>query len=139
MNRGKMVQFAIDGIRKKFAATIVATETSIEANTRSLRVLAEVRGNDAALVPGAFAKVLLQMGKDNEAMVIPSHAVVPQARNKRGIVYKGGIAQFQIINTGIRDSTFVEVIDGLNVGDTVITTGLLAIRPESKVTISKVQ
>jgi membrane fusion protein (multidrug efflux system) len=90
-------------------------------------------------VPGAFAKVQLQMGKDNQAMVIPSHAVVPQARNKRVIVYKSGTAQFQIINTGIRDSTFVEVIDGLNVGDTVITTGLLAIRPESKVTISKVQ
>ena len=139
MNRGKTVQFAIDGIRKKFAATIIATETSIEANTRSLRVLAVVRGKDAALVPGAFAKVQLLMGKDNEAMVIPSHAVVPQARNKRVIVYKGGTAQFQIINTGIRDSTFVEVIDGLNVGDTVITTGLLAIRPESKVTISKVQ
>ncbi len=139
MTRGKTVQFAIDGIRKKFAATIVATETSIEANTRSLRVLAVVKGNDATLVPGTFAKVQLQMGHDNEAMVIPSHAVVPQARNKRVILYKSGTAQFQIINTGIRDSTFVEVIDGLNVGDTVITTGLLAIRPESKVTISKVQ
>jgi membrane fusion protein (multidrug efflux system) len=139
MKRGKTVQFAIDGIRKKFIATIVATETSIEANTRSLRVLAVVSGNDAALVPGAFAKVQLQMGQDNQAMVIPSHAVVPQARNKRVIVYRGGTAQFQIINTGIRDSTFVEVIDGLNVGDTVITTGLLAIRPETKVTISKVQ
>ena len=139
MKRGKTVQFAIDGIRKNFTATIIATETSIEANTRSLRVLAVVKGKDGSLVPGAFAKVQLQMGKDNQAMVIPSHAVVPQARNKRVIVYKGGTAQFQIINTGIRDSTFVEVIDGLNVGDTVITTGLLAIRPESKVTISKVQ
>ena len=139
MARGKVVSFAIDGVRQKFGATVIATESSIEANTRSLRVLAVVRGKHPALVPGTFAKVLLQMGETDQAMIIPTQAVVPQARNKRVILYKGGTAQFQVVTTGIRDSTFVQIIDGLTVGDTVITTGLLAIRPESKITISKVQ
>lgn len=139
MGRGKVINFAIDGVRQKFGATVMATESSIEANTRSLRVLAVVKGRHSALVPGTFAKVLLQMGETDQAMIIPTQAVVPQARNKRVILYKGGTAQFQVVTTGIRDSTFVQVIDGLNVGDTVITTGLLAIRPESKITISKVQ
>ncbi|HUR11867.1 MAG TPA: efflux RND transporter periplasmic adaptor subunit [Flavitalea sp.] len=139
MSRGKVVNFAIDGVRQKFGATVIATEAGIEQTTRSLRVLAIVRGKNPALVPGTFAKVLLQMGQENQAMIIPTQAVVPQARNKRVIVYKAGIAQFQVVTTGIRDSTFIQVIDGLNVGDTIITTGLLAIRPESKVTISKVQ
>ena len=139
MNRGKIVNFGVDGIREKFRATVIATESSIEANTRSLRVLAVVSGKHPALVPGAFAKVMLQMGLTDQALIIPTQAVVPQARNKRVILYKSGTAQYKVVTTGIRDSTFVQVIDGLNAGDTVITTGLLAIRPESKISISKVQ
>jgi membrane fusion protein, multidrug efflux system len=139
MRRGKSVNFKISGTNKIFSANVLATESSIEANTRSLKVRAVVKGGDAALVPGAFANVALNLGKNNEAMIIPSQAVIPQARNKRVILYRGGIAEFKVVTTGIRDSTFVEVTDGLKVGDTVVLTGLLAIRPDSKINLSKVR
>jgi membrane fusion protein (multidrug efflux system) len=53
-------------------------------------------------------------------------------------VYKNGLADFKVVTTGIRDSTFVQILDGLKEGDTVIITGLLAIRPDSKITLTKV-
>ena len=65
-------------------------------------------------------------------------SIIPQARDKKVIVYRGGKPDFKVVTTGIRDSTFVQIIDGLNVGDTIITTGLLAIRPDSKITLTKV-
>jgi membrane fusion protein (multidrug efflux system) len=71
--------------------------------------------------------------------VIPTQAVIPQARNKRVILYRDGVAKFEIISTGLRDSSFVQITEGLKAGDTVLTTGLLAIKPDSKVTLSKVQ
>ena len=89
-------------------------------------------------MPGGFAKVGLQLGKNAEALVIPTQAVIPQARNKRVIIYNGGAAKFQVVVTGIRDSSYVQVTEGLSEGDTVVTTGLLAIRPDSKVTLTKV-
>ena len=139
MQRGRTVNFTITGNDKKFTSAILATESNIEANTRTLKVRSVVNGTDPSLVPGAFAKVTLQMGDNNEALIIPTQAVIPQARNKRVILYRDGIAKFEVVTTGIRDSSFVQITDGLKAGDTILTTGLLAIRPDSKITLSKVQ
>lgn len=139
IRQGSQVKFGMDGVKEKFTASVIATEESIEANTRTLRVRAVVLGNAKQLVPGAFAKVNLQMGRNAESLVIPTQAVIPQARNKRVIVYNDGIAKFQVVTTGIRDSSYIQVTEGLNAGDTVVTTGLLAIRQDSKVKLVKVQ
>lgn len=139
MKKGAQVKFGLEGTQDKFTANVIATEASIEADTRTLRVRAVVQGNNPTLVPGAFAKVGLQMGKDAQSLVIPTQAVIPQARNKRVVIFNGGTAKFQVITTGIRDSSYVQITEGLNEGDTVVTTGLLAIRPDSKIRLTKVQ
>jgi len=139
MTRGRVVDFTVAGTDRKFSSAIMATESNIEANTRTLKVRSVVNGTHASLVPGAFAKVTLQMGQDNEAVIVPTQAIIPQARNKRVIVYRGGVAKFEIVTTGIRDSSFVQITDGLNPGDTIVITGLLAIRPDSKIQLNKIQ
>ncbi|WP_205509776.1 efflux RND transporter periplasmic adaptor subunit [Longitalea arenae] len=139
MRRGRLVNFTVGGSDNKFTASILATESNIEANTRTLKVRAVVQGKHSLLVPGAFAKVSLQLGKNDHSLIVPSQAVIPQARNKRVIVYKGGKPDFTVVTTGIRDSSYVQVLDGVKEGDTVITTALLAIRPESNIKLTKVQ
>jgi len=54
------------------------------------------------------------------------------------VLYQNGVAVFVDVKTGIRDSVNVEITSGLKVGDTVITTGLLGIRPEAKIKLTKV-
>jgi membrane fusion protein (multidrug efflux system) len=139
MRKGRPVNFTVAGNDNKFTASVLATESNIEANTRTLRVRAVVQGKHNLLVPGAFAKVNLQLGKNDHSLIVPSQSVIPQARNKRVIVYRGGKADFAVVTTGIRDSSYVQVLDGVKEGDTVITTALLAIRPESKIKLTKVQ
>jgi membrane fusion protein, multidrug efflux system len=139
MRKGRQVNFTVAGSDKIFTATVLATESNIEANTRTLKVRATVQGKSSALAPGAFAKVGLQLGKNDHSLIVPSQAVIPQARNKRVIVYKGGKPDFTVVTTGIRDSSYVQVLDGVKEGDTVITTALLTIRPESKIKLTKVQ
>ena len=138
MKRGKEVVFNITGVDKDFKATIMATESGIEANTRTLKVRALVKGRHDQLVSGGFAKVSLNLGNTGEPLVIPTQAIIPQAREKKVVLYKNGQPDFKVVTTGIRDSTFVQILDGLNEGDTIITTGLLAIRPDSKITLTKV-
>ena len=70
--------------------------------------------------------------------LIPSQAVLPQARGKKVILYKGGTAIFADVTTGVRDSSKVQIIDGLKPGDTVVVTGLLSVRPEAKIQIGKI-
>ncbi|MBO9205358.1 MULTISPECIES: efflux RND transporter periplasmic adaptor subunit [Niastella] len=139
MHKGRKVSFTIAGTDQKFNAAVLATESNIEATTRTLKIRAVVQGIHQLLVPGAFAKVALQLGKNDHSLIVPSQAVIPQARNKSVIVYKDGKPNFQVVSTGIRDSSYVQVLDGVKEGDTVITTGLLAIRPESKIKLVKVQ
>ena len=139
MKKSNQVKLNIEGEKKKFTATIIATENNIEANTRTLKVLAVVNAAGTTLVPGAFAKVNLQLDKNNQALVVPTQAIIPQARNKKVLVYVNGSAKSVIVETGIRDSSYVQIESGLNLGDTVLTTGLLAVRPDSKVKLIKVQ
>jgi len=139
MKNGNQVKLSLEGQKQKFIATVIATENSIEANTRTLKVLAVVNAMGTPLVPGAFAKVNLQMDKNNQAIVVPTQAIIPQARNKKVLVYTNGAARSVVVETGLRDSSYVQIESGLNVGDTVLTTGLLAVRPDSKVKLVRVQ
>lgn len=139
MKNGRAVNFTVAGSDQKFSSAIMATESNIEANTRTLKVRSVVNGSHSSLVPGAFAKVTLKLGQDDQALIIPTQAVIPQARNKRVILYRNGVAKFEIVSTGIRDSSFVQITEGLKAGDTIVTTGLLAIRPDSQIKLSKIQ
>lgn len=134
---GRFVNFTISGSPTKYTARIAATESNVTENTRTLQVRAIVQGTNAGLTPGAFAKVQLSFDPNPNAIVIPSQAVVPQARGKKVYLYNDGVAKFVDITTGVRDSANVEITSGLKVGDTVLLTGLLSLRPEGKVNLSK--
>lgn len=133
---GKNISFSTENGDKKYTAKIVATESGITEENRSLQVQAIVETGDKNLIPGAFANVYFNMGDVNDAVMIPTQSVIPQARDKKVIVFKNGKADFTTVVTGVRDSAKVEITSGLSIGDTVITTGLLTIKPGSDLKIS---
>jgi membrane fusion protein, multidrug efflux system len=139
IGRNYKIKFRVDGGKKDHLATVIATENSVDQSTRTLRVKAVVNERHPELVPGVFARINLQLGKDDKALLVPSQAVIPSIRNKQVIVYRKDSALFTVVQTGIRDSTYVQITEGLKVGDTVVTTGLMAIRPNSKLKITKVK
>ena len=116
----------------------MALESSVAENTRSLNVRSVVQEKDAALIPGGFAKVILSFEPDPNALMVPSQAILPQARGKKVILYNGGIAKFQDVTTGIRDSANVQITSGIKVGDTVVITGLMSVRPDGKIQMGRI-
>ncbi len=138
IKNGGQVQFGIESNQKKYTARVIATENNIAEETRSLRVRAMVDKPDAQLIAGSFVKVKIELGQNDAALMIPSQAVIPKARNKEVIVYRDGVANFETVTTGVRDSAMVEITSGLKAGDTVLITGLLTTKPGSKVIVSKV-
>src|SRR5688572_22920862 len=135
---GQEVNFTVEGNDKKYTAKVIALESGVTEDTRSLSVRALVTNKNAELIPGTFAKVLTNFPPDSNALMIPTQAILPQARGKKAIVMQGGVAKFVDITTGARDTSFVQVLTGLKPGDTVVTTGLLSIRPEGKIQVAKV-
>jgi membrane fusion protein (multidrug efflux system) len=139
MRKGRTIDFTVSGNDKKFKASILATATLIEENTRTLQVLTVITGSNPLLVAGSSAKVSLRLGQNDQAVIVPTQAIIPQARNKQVVVYRNGSVNFETVVTGIRDSTFVQIMEGVKKGDTIVTTALLSIQPESKIQLTKVQ
>jgi membrane fusion protein (multidrug efflux system) len=133
------VEFMVDGDSTKYSATVLATEQSIETGSRNLQVRARVNSTDKKLVPGASATVKLGFALHANALLVPSEAVIPQARYKNIIVSKNGKAEFAKVQTGIRTPSSVEIISGLKAGDTIVTTGIQFIRPGSTLKFSSVK
>ena len=137
--KGYRVKFKVDGGEKEHKAIVLATESSVDQNTRTLKIKAVVSESHPELVPGVFAKVNLQLGKDSQALMVPSQAVIPQSRSKQVILLRKDSAVFTIVETGVRDSAYVQILSGLKSGDTVVTSGLMSVRPNAKVMVTKVK
>jgi membrane fusion protein (multidrug efflux system) len=135
---GYSITFQVDGGKDYHKAKVIATENSVDQSTRTLKVRAVVGAEHPELIPGVFAKVNLQLGKNEKALMIPTQAVIPSARNKQVIIIKGDSALYTVVETGVRDSAFVHITNGVKPGDTVVTTGLMAIRPTSKIKIARI-
>ena len=138
MKPGQVVEFTVEGNPKKYTAKIVAAESGLEENTRSQNIRALVTNNDGKLLPGVFAKVVTDFNADPNGLMIPTQAILPQARGKKVIIYQNGIAKFTDVVTGVRDSSFIQITSGLKAGDTIITTGLMSLKPDAKVALSKI-
>jgi membrane fusion protein (multidrug efflux system) len=138
IRNGQSVRFRFEGSNDSMTARIVATESRVTENSRSLQVRARVESKNPSLLPGSFAKVSIGFDPDPNAILIPTQAILPQARGKKVILYKGGIAVFTDIKTGSRTADRVQIIEGIAAGDTIVTTGLLSVRPDAPITIGKI-
>jgi membrane fusion protein (multidrug efflux system) len=138
INKGGKLKFLVQGDETKYDAIVMATEQSIEANTRNLKARAVVNKNSASLIPGAFANVELSLGENPKALMVPTQAIIPTERDKKLIVVKGGKATFVAVKTGVRESANIEVTEGISPGDTIVTTGILFLKPGATVNFSKI-
>ena len=136
---GFKVKFTVQGSDIKYDAIVMATEQGIESDTRNLNGRAVVESNTASLVPGEFANVELRLSEKNDALMIPTEAVIPQERSKQIIISKQGKASFVTVTTGVRNTSSVQVLNGISPGDTVVTTGILFLKPNAVLKFSKIK
>lgn len=135
---GTDVNFKLNNSDKVFKAKVIATETSVDKNTRNLKVRAIVNNNSPLLIPGSFANVELKMREHNNALLIPTSAIIANARKKNVIISEKGMAVKKDIVTGTRNSGEIEVLEGIKTGDTVVTSGLLFLKEGMPVIFSSV-
>ena len=132
------VIFTIDGHINPYQATIYAIDTKADPVNRNIKIRASVPNANGSLSPGVFANVKLSL-KEGNALLVPSQSIIPDAKSKKVFVVKNGKASLVVIQTGLRNSSMVQVLNGLNIGDTVITTGLLSQKPDMAVKIKAIK
>ena len=135
--QGTQVTFRLDGSTRDYTATVIAKEPKVDPETRTLRLRAIAPNPDGSILPGAFANVTVNLREFGQAIMVPTQALVPELNTQNIYVYRNGKAEEIEVETGLRRESLIQITNGLSPGDTVITTGLLQIRPGADVTISK--
>ena len=125
------------GKAERHKATIIATEPQISSVSRNLKVRSVLQGVKAN--PGSFVKVYLTRRQDHSSIMVPTNCIIPDDKNKQVVVVKGGKANFVNVKTGIRNEDMVEIISGINPGDSVVVTGVLFARPKAPVKVRSVK
>ncbi len=134
---GKNISFTVAGYNNEFNANIYAIDPKVDAKTRSITLRATYLNNDFKLIPGMFANIRLIINKEENAIQIPSEAIIPQMDGERVFVYKNKKAQLINIVTGTRTEERVAVTNGLSAGDTLLTSGILQLRTGMPVIINQ--
>ena len=135
---GEEVIFRVDGIDRDLKAVIYAIDPQIDEATRTITIRARYNNKDGVLIPGMFARVTSNVSGNN-SLFVPSESVTTDATGRSVWVSRNNRATLVPITIGIRNEGMIEVLSGLNRGDTVITTGLMQLREGMSVSITNLK
>jgi membrane fusion protein (multidrug efflux system) len=133
IKKGDKVKVQTNDSKEMLEATISAIEPQINSSTRNLKARALL--DNGLVSPGAFVKVMIDQNR--EGIQVPSNAIIPDALSSQLVVARKGKAVFTNVETGSRDSKFVEITSGINPGDSVIISGMLSVRPNAAIKVKK--
>ena len=137
IKEGLPVEFSVAGTDDVFRGSVYAIEPGIDPVTRTIRLRAHVPNPEGRLTPGAFVEARLVLERIENAVVVPSLAVVPGLKEETVFVARDGKAEVRRVTTGIRTADAVLIEEGLQPGDEVITSSILQLRPGARIAISE--
>jgi membrane fusion protein (multidrug efflux system) len=129
------IQLTIPNNSEKFTAKIYAIEPEIETSTRTLKIRAIAENPNGKLLAGTFATIELPLKNIKGAIQIPSEAVVPVQDGKVVYIANNGKAKEVKIETIVRTDKNVIVTQGVKSGDTILTSGVMALKDEADIKV----
>lgn len=135
MKVNTLLSFTVAGSKESFSAKIYAIEPGIEVATRTLKMRAIAQNPNGKLIPGTFANVALPLEKINDALLVPTEALIPVQNGKKVFVSVNGKAKEVLVETGARTDKDVLVLTGLKPGDTVLTSGVMTLKDDAPVKV----
>jgi cobalt-zinc-cadmium efflux system membrane fusion protein len=113
---------------RHFDAKITSIGAGLDPTTRRLTVRAEILDPEHLLKPEMFATFHISLGQPKQAIAIPVNAVIQRGSEASvWVALDGNRFMLRRITTGIRSGDVLEVADGLNDGERVVTGGALFI------------
>lgn len=136
MKINTLLSFTTSGSKEKYTAKVYAIEPEIEETTRTLKMRAIAQNPNGKLLPGTFANVSLPLENINDALLVPTEALIPVQNGKKVFVSVNGKAKEIMVETGARTDKDVLVLTGLKAGDTVLTTGVMTLKDDAPVKVN---
>ena len=138
LKEGTIIKFFAVGDLEERIAKVYAFDSRVDKETRTFTVRALYDNSDGEMYPGRFVNMTLTTQTYDNAMSVPSEAIVSEMGIDKVFLYKSGKAQPVEIIKGLRTESRVQVVKGLEIGDTVITSGTMQLRMGQRVTLDSV-
>lgn len=136
---GTKLSFTVDGQQATFQGAVYATESKIDLATHTFAVRAHYSNAQGRLLPGRFVTVQIRLHDIPDAIAVPTEAIVPEMGVDKVYLCKGGRAHAVEVTTGLRTDAEIQILEGLSVGDTLITSGTLQLREGLPVKLDTVE
>jgi membrane fusion protein (multidrug efflux system) len=130
-----IITFTVSGSNTLYTAKIYAIEPEVAVETRTLQIRAIAENKDGKLFPGTFADVKLPLDIIKDAIVVPTEAIVPVQNGKKVFISNFGKAKEVMVETATRTDASILILSGLKKGDTVITSGVMALKNDDLIKV----
>lgn len=125
---GTELNFMLVNDLDTYKASVYAVESKLDETTLSLKARAIYPNPGGRLKPGHSAAIEIQLREIKNTIVIPSISTVAEMGRDIAYIYKDGRAKQVIVRKGMRTESSVQILEGLHVGDTLLTTGVMQLR-----------
>jgi RND family efflux transporter MFP subunit len=120
---------------EQFTGQVSRVAPVFDPATRTAPMEIEVPNPGFRLKPGLYARVKLTVDRRPNALTVPRGAIA-DIEGKRGVfMLENQVARFHEVKTGLQDNERVEILEGLNEGQRVVTVGTLALRDGDRITV----
>lgn len=134
VNVGDEVMMDINGIPDRtFSGQLAYIYPYAEAKTRTIKVRLELDNPDLLLKPEMFATVTIHVNRQQDAVVVPSEAVVRSGKREQVFVVRGpGKFEPREVKLGVTSEGLIQILEGVSPGEEVVTSSQFLIDSESK-------
>lgn len=138
IREGKTVIVKLSSSASTFTGKIFAVEPKIDQNTRTIQARALIPNDKGELSPGAYVEIEIILENLENSILIPTEALIPDFEGEKVFICKNGKATPKLVGTGIRTEKEIQITSGLNIGDSVIVSGIIQLKPNIPVKVSRV-
>lgn len=135
---GYPITFQTKSSEKVYQAAVYAIDPKIDLSTRTISLRALYPNTNEELKPGTYAGITLELSKIENAVSIPTEALIPEMEGEKVFIYKNGKAQSVKVTTGLRTESKLQITSGLKFGDTLIVTGIMQLRQNLPVSLDSI-
>src|SRR5690606_633099 len=130
IQQGSRISFTNAAVEGESTGEVYAIAPNIDPATRTLQLRAISPNKDRRFLPGMFVGIKVNLDINEEALMVPAQSLIPELDGYKVFVANAeNVIEEVKVSIGLRTATDVQILDGLNVGDRVLVTGIIQARP----------
>lgn len=133
---GQSVRINVEGSDQTHTGRVARISPIVDPQSGTVKVTVEIRDRRGTLRPGMFTTVNLVVAIQEDVLQVEKKALVAEAEGSYAFLFQDGTAEKRLLEIGIAEGDFVEVVSGLSDGDSIITVGQEGLRNGAPVRIA---